>query len=245
MGVKGMKLIAYMRWAGYSSAIASIFYIFFQAGNGLRFAQLKQFSWIFDGRMSEHTQTYCRNLIALHAITEPAILFKTIAQELPGSDLVTLRRQGNGHAHITVHAARPLVRINDDLVLVDTQKLVSVKSYIPEALPSSHITVQDGLVFGGNAHDLYNFASRLPAQIHEQYAITWRNKTEIHLTASNLPRITIIAWYNTKFTEALMQAVTKVQQMLMQRPIFKKHRWNIDVRSERQIVVTEIPREGL
>lgn len=178
---------------------------------------------------------------------------ETIAQDMSSLAALSVRRLSNHTVVVQLKLKTPLVRVNEQYIVTIDGTLVSAAEYneaVTAQLPV--VRVADMRSFGEQVPQLAKFIAALPAAIWEQYQIVWRNKTDIELVGDmpigSIGRISLRAWHATLFTTTLLNQIEQIKKDVQERKVTKNKQsapqWRIDVRMEKQLVVSRVQGEG-
>jgi len=178
-------------------------------------------------------------------ITPVTSLYDTLCKTMNSLEKISVRYKSSGCAVVTLKSSIPYVRVNENLVMTTTGKLVRAhefKSSLIALLP--RITCTDRSIDEGSqyAADCGDFLVHLPADFFRDYHVIIQDKTCIQLVCHTQP-ITLIAWYKTRFSSELLHGIIQLigrSKQLSQHAMYKTKKWLIDVRMTKKLILTPV-----
>jgi hypothetical protein len=235
------------------SLIMAIFYALYCYS--VQHKSVKTIALRVDSRLSAPVAKRYQELLTPDFLQQHAmpLMAKRIAGELQAFAGLSARYLSNHKIVMHLKAKTPLVIINDQYVVTVDGALVAAQEFnssIVEQLPA--IIVRDTKALSEQVVELAKFIAFLPVEIWQDYQIIWHNKTFIELRdyprESLVPRISLVACYTTLFSSQLLAHISSIKKKLQEQVAIKNKKmaqfWRIDVRMERQLVVTRVQGEG-
>lgn len=161
-----------------------------------------------------------------------------ILEEIPALRAIQTRIIRFKTLHVIAQGRRPWLKINNQAIL--TRDGVILPNYffnneLIESLGYIHADPHSFDMYSVNT-ELYNFLKNIPQELLSDLRITWHNKTNISIELLQQPRITLIAHYNNKLTEKIMQFLATISQEKGTSKT-KKMPLTVDIRFKNQLIV--------
>jgi hypothetical protein len=191
--------------------------------------------------------------LSLQHIVSPLIIkqknFNDIQQicidRWPAVQSISVRLLSSQTSYVMVQGIKPLVVMNNNFVISNEGKILSVSEFHEDVIASlPRIVVEDVRVMRNeNTRDLLDFITSMPPDLLKTAIIRWLHKTRIYIEDPAFPSLKLIAWYKTRFTEKLRNDVGTLQTILelKNKEIKRKDiQWQADIRLEGQIVLVRV-----
>jgi len=184
----------------------------------------------------------------------PMQLIKNLKNEVPCIQTISWtdkRLRGNKKQYtIKIGIYAPLIKVNQDFVLLQNGKLVSKRLLDQEKIGSlSSISVAHAPEIMAYFCEKYDFfKAQVPALTYADFEVEWRDESTILLHEKADPLFTHIVAFSTSFDQNLVQAAQAVKQKLVdadQNSLKKKELgWFLDMRFEKRIIAFTKKRGG-
>lgn len=171
-------------------------------------------------------------------------LLSHIQEYAPTAESLTIRYDRHHHATVTITHTPAVARINGTHLVTKRGKLVLSTLYprtVTDHLPT--LSLSPGTLERQPYERIAHFIATLPAEITEEYALYWHDKTHIDLIPHTSPHGTITVWSETIWSENLLHALRRIEKLLNERrPVRKgapaQMQWRVDARIPHYCIVS-------
>jgi hypothetical protein len=169
-----------------------------------------------------------------------SIMHDALKQTNPNIAEIIISTQYHPHRQsiVTIVQEKPYIIVNNALAITEQAHKAPSSAY-PIALQENAIHVTSDSLNEKDLHALYIFMSRLPADVLQNYTITWHTATDIELRHTTRPYC-IKTTAQTLFDPSLLKAINVIMDYGESKKDFQKNKaaqWILDVRYKNQIIL--------
>lgn len=198
-----------------------------------------------DNILSTTTQECIKTVVA-HDIDYQRVPLATIAHQLkdtfPFVKGVTIAHLATGTVAIHLTIYKPLMRINSNLVLLESGILESQQSFKSDVIASlSAVSVHESVFTDSRlTPDFYTCLASISSHLFKGYEINWHNKHELWLTDKNQPSFKILCDAHSISNEQKLNLCKKLKEEIKGKKevlLNKSKTWIADIRFDNQIII--------
>ncbi|TET05876.1 hypothetical protein E3J79_03740 [Candidatus Dependentiae bacterium] len=192
------------------------------------------------------TAQECIKTVVAQDIDYQSVPFATIAHQLkdtfPFIKVVTIAHLATGTVAIHLTIYKPIIRINNNLVLLESGVLELQQLFkydIIASLPT--VSVHESVCTDSRlTSDFYTCLSAISPHLFKEYEINWHNKHELWLTDKNQHSFKILCDIYSISNEQKLRLCKKLKEEIKGKKevlLNKSKTWIADIRFDNQIIV--------
>lgn len=196
------------------------------------------FDSIFSVQAQHQIAARAENLIG----SLPDKLIATLTEEFPVISSIGLQIQPNNHAHMTISAQIPVLRVNENEVLTRSAHLIAQSNFNAEIIaPLASMAISaDVAADRTQLKELQRSVAHIDSALFAQFNILWLNAHEVLLTDHRDSRMQLVCCgYQLENKSRMHLYYTQVEKLLQARAESapRKKQCVADLRFENQIIL--------
>lgn len=202
---------------------------------------VKKCTFSFDNYLAPRIKQEISTCIQEQFVNKPfrSLSLITIKNQFPHLENIVAGYTCQGIVHCIMRTQKPLLRINENFVLMENGHVYDTAYFDQKVLHTLHMmhTADQNLKEFSATH--VDAIKKIHRYLFEHFNLTWIDHTCIELQDKKIPNFFVRTDIQTTLTEKLFQCYEKIKKQIMSQRLFAKKQWRFDVRFKNQIIVAQ------
>ena len=203
-----------------------------------------RYVFAFDGLLAPTTQTNIKDFIEKNAAfkrSSSAVIASELKKTFPCVEMVALELVAPRVLHIDIAATKPLVTINKNQVLVESNKVLDRGFFTVHRIDHLYdVQLAHIPALGEQCTVLTQAVQKLLPSFFSQYTVMWNDEFELALRDKNMPDFSIICNADTIPDFKVLEHCQQLKNTIVQQGTAGHNvdqQWIADVRFDKQIIL--------